>query len=63
MRALKKRFKWNGLFIAHMNMLTASLLLKAKYVAVHFLQYNCAFKFNYRYKRNVNILVSCKSAN
>ena len=24
--------------------------LKAKYVAVHFLRYNCAFKFNYRYK-------------
>ena len=47
MRALKRGFKWNGLFIANMNMLTTSLLLKAKYVAVHFLRYNCASKFNY----------------
>ena len=60
MRALKRGFKWNGLFIANMNMLTTSLLLKAENVAVHFLRYNCAFNFNYRYKTNVNILLSCK---
>ena len=50
-------------YCKHEHVLTTSLLLKAKYVAVHFLRYNCAFNFNYRYKTNVNILLSCKSGN